>query len=176
MKSRFLPVKPIKISWNPIKNPSKKTWKIHHWASGPDWKTLSPRPAASSEWWQFTFAQRGVRGAFAADAAWPPWGRCKYGWYMMGICVCMYVYIYIHSWMGGVCIDIFFIEYLLGTSRNIHFDNLTHIYIILYNLHTHVHIYILQHVRTKYAAHITRYWYKWLSVCLDFTLLGFLHK
>ena len=32
---------------------------------------LSPRPAAATEWWQFTFAQRGVRGAFAADARAP---------------------------------------------------------------------------------------------------------
>jgi hypothetical protein len=100
IKIVFLPVKPIKISWNPIKKPSKKPWKIHHWASTFVTKArgvhlvVAVHLRAARGQGSVRRGRQGPRGDI----------RCNYGWYMMGIYVCMFIYIYIHK--GDVCIDI----------------------------------------------------------------------
>ena len=102
IKIVFLPVKPIKISWNPIKKPSKKPWKIHHWASTFVTKArgvhlvVAVHLRAARGQGSVRRGRQGPRGDI----------RCNYGWYMMGIYVCMFIYIYIYIHKGDVCIDI----------------------------------------------------------------------
>ena len=75
-----------------IKKPSKKPWKIHHWASTCHQGPRRPPSGGSSP------SRSEGSGERSPRTPGPPWGRCNYGWYMMGIYIMyVYIYIYIHS-------------------------------------------------------------------------------
>ena len=111
MTSSFLMVFFMTSHGFSIKKPSKKPWKIHHWASTCHQGPRRPPSGGSSP------SRSEGSGERSPRTPGPPWGRCNYGWYMMGIYI-MYVYIYIYIYIhkGDVCIDIL----LMSTySKNI---------------------------------------------------------
>ena len=144
MRSRFLPVKAIKISWNShqesIKNPSKKPWKI---------PSLGIRPGLENPVTKARGVQRVVAVHLRAARGQGSVRRGRQGprgddvsmagiWWEY-VYVCMFIY----TFMNGRCMCRCFLnEHLLGRSRSIHFDNLTYIYIYISYCIIYIHMYI----------------------------------